>query len=274
MMKVYEEGAVTIYQSALWKTTSTVYEGEDFILVVDPTWLPQEVEEIRSHVEHIRRGRPLYLLFTHGDFDHIIGYGAFPDAHVIGGEKMQHHPKKEYKLGLIADFDHEYYIDRPYPIMFPTVDHVISMNAQQLTIGETTLTFYLAPGHTPDGLFTIIEPAGVWITGDYLSDFELPYLFDSAKAYLKTLDLAEKIVDRHDVRLLIPGHGAWTTDTNEMKERTQQGRDYLTRLIGAVRMDDGVMMEQIGQEMDYPSSFTKECHQENIAIIQKELALL
>lgn len=273
-MKVYEQGAVTIYQSVLWKTTSTIYEGEQFILLVDPTWLPQEVEEIRSHVERIRKGRPLYLLFTHGDFDHIIGYGAFPDAHVIGSEKMQHHPKKDYKLGLIADFDREYYIDRSYPITFPTIDHIISRNGQQLMIGETTLTFYLAPGHTPDGLFTVIEPAGVWITGDYLSDFELPYLFDSAKAYLMTLDQAEEIVDRHSINLLIPGHGAWTTNPNDMRERTQQGRAYLTRLIEAVRMGDALMMEKIGQEMDYPSSFTRECHQENIAIIKKELAFL
>ncbi len=59
---------------------------------------------------------------------------------------MRHHPKKDYKLGLIADFDREYYIDRSYPITFPTIDHVISRNGQQLTIGETTLTFYLAPG--------------------------------------------------------------------------------------------------------------------------------
>lgn len=136
------------------------------------------------------------------------------------------------------------------------------------------MTFYLAPGHTPDGLFTVIEPAGVWITGDYLSDFELPYLFDSAKAYLKTLDQADEIVNHHNVTLLIPGHGAWTTDPNEMRERTQQGRDYLTRLIEAVRVDDALMMEKIGQEMDYPSSFTRECHQENTAITKKELAFL
>ena len=143
-----------------------------------------------------------------------------------------------------------------------------------MMIGETTLTLYLAPGHTPDGLFTVIEPAGVWITGDYLSDFELPYLFDSAKAYLKTLDQVEEIVDRHGINLLIPGHGAWTTNPNDMRERTQQGRAYLTRLIEAVRMGDALMMEKIGQEMDYPSSFTRECHQENIAIIKKELAFL
>jgi len=186
-MIAFQRDGLTVFQSALWKTTSSVIETNDLILVVDPTWLPLEVKEIQEHVANIQNGKEVYLLFTHGDFDHIIGYHSFPDAKVIGSKGMQEHPRKQYKLDLIQSFDNEYYVERPYDIEFPMIDIVIEKDGQQLVVGDTKITFYLSPGHTHDGLFTIIEPFGIWITGDYLSDFELPYLFDSAKGLSRNI---------------------------------------------------------------------------------------
>lgn len=266
----YRKNNLTVFQSCLWKTTSNVFEADDFILLTDPTWLPHEIKEIQSYVEQIRRGRDLYLLFTHGDYDHIIGYGAFPNAKVIGSLGMLNHPKKQYKLDLINSFDNEYYIDRDYPIEFPKIDIVIKEDGQQLKIGNTTITFYFSPGHTHDGLFAIIEPLGVWITGDYLSDFELPYLFDSAKAYIDTLNKAEKILKNHDISVLVPGHGQSTENREEMSKRIQISKDYLNKCIHSVKMDDMISQEKLEKEMSYPSSFTKECHLKNIEIIRKE----
>jgi len=266
----FQQDGLTVFQSALWKTTSSVIETNDLILVVDPTWLPNEVKEIQNHVVHIRNGKDLYLLFTHGDFDHIIGYHAFPDAKVIGSKGMQEHPRKQYKLDLIQSFDNEYYVERPYDIEFPTIDIVIEKDGQQLVVGDTTITFYLSPGHTHDGLFTIIEPLGIWITGDYLSDFELPFLFDSAKAYLETLQKARMIVDSHSVEVLVPGHGQVTESKAEMTRRVELAQDYLERLIVAVTRDDTAAIVGLEKEMSFPSNFTKRCHEENVAIIKKE----
>ncbi|MDX1806534.1 MAG: MBL fold metallo-hydrolase [Paenisporosarcina sp.] len=269
-MITYQKDGLTVFQSALWKTTSSVIETNDLILVVDPTWLPLEVQEIQEYVAHIRSGKDLYLLFTHGDFDHIIGYHAFPDAKVIGSKGMQEHPRKQYKLDLILSFDNEYYIERPYAIEFPIIDIVIKQDGQQLLIGDTTITFYLSPGHTHDGLFTIIEPLGIWITGDYLSDFELPYLFDSAKAYLETLQKSYMILDSHPVKVLVPGHGQMTEDEDEMKRRIVLAQDYLERLIDAVTREDEEAILGLEKEMSFPSNFTKGCHEENVSIIKKE----
>jgi glyoxylase-like metal-dependent hydrolase (beta-lactamase superfamily II) len=269
-MIICQREGLTVFQSALWKTTSTVIETNDMILVVDPTWLPLEVKEIKDYVAHIRNGKDVYLLFTHGDFDHIIGYNAFPDAKVIGSKGMQEHPRKQYKLDLIAQFDGEYYVERPYAIEFPTIDIVIERDGQQLVLGDTTLTFYLSPGHTHDGLFIIVEPMGVWITGDYLSDFELPYLFDSAKAYLESLQKTYTILDTHSVNILIPGHGETTEQKDEMKRRIDVAEDYLNRLIDAVTREDTQAILELANEMSFPSSFTKACHEENVAIIRKE----
>jgi hydroxyacylglutathione hydrolase len=261
---------ITVFQSSLFQTTSTVVETKDCVLVVDPNWLPNEIEEIQRHVERIQGEKELYLLFTHGDFDHIIGYQAFPDAKIIGSRGLQEHPKKEQKINLIHQFDNDYYIHRSYPIAFPEVNIVIEEDGKQLVLGDITLTFFLSPGHSHDGLFTFIEQLGIWIAGDYLSDFELPFIYDSAKAYEETLRKAERIIETNKVSILVPGHGQTTTIQEEMKRRIEMSQEYLERLIASVMKDDIEGLTALEKEMPFPSSFTRESHKENIAIIRKE----
>ncbi|MED4226740.1 MBL fold metallo-hydrolase [Neobacillus cucumis] len=266
----FQNESITVFQSALFQTTCTVVVTRDLVLVVDPNWLPHEIEEIRQYVSQVREDREVYLLFTHGDFDHIIGYHAFPGAKVIGSKGLEEHPEKMKKLGLIQQFYNEYYIEPPYEIGFPEVDFVISQDGQQLVFGETKLTFYLAQGHTHDGLFTLVEPLGLWIAGDYLSDFELPFIYHSAKAYEETLWKAEQVLVNHQVSVMVPGHGQTTTNRDEIQRRIQRSQDYLSRLIAAVVEEEVETQCLLEKEMPFPSNFTKQCHEDNVAIIRRE----
>ncbi|ULT57561.1 MBL fold metallo-hydrolase [Neobacillus drentensis] len=266
----FQNESITVFQSTLFQTTCTVAVTEDLVIVVDPNWLPHEIEEIKEHVASVQGDREVYLLFTHGDFDHIIGYHAFPGAKVIASKGLQEHPQKEQKVELIQQFYNEYYIEPPYTIGFPEVDYVIREDGEQLVLGETTLTFYHAQGHTPDGLFTLVEPLGLWIAGDYLSDFELPFIYYSAKAYEETLRKAEQVLLNHRVSLLVPGHGQATDSQEEMGRRIQLSQDYLRRLIAAVMEEDAAQLSGLEKEMPFPSNFTKECHKDNVEIVRKE----
>lgn len=270
----YQNEHLTVFESALFQTTSAIIQSDDLILLVDPTWLPHEIDEIRNYVNSIRNGRELYLLFTHGDFDHIIGYQAFPDAITIGSIGLKDHPDKEKKVRLIHEFDHNYYIRRNYPILFPEPDHVIEKDGQQLVKGNTTITFYLSPGHSHDGLFAMVEPLGILIAGDYLSDFELPFIYDSAKAYKETLQKAERLIEQASVSVLVPGHGKATDEVSEMRRRIEVSQRYLERLQQAILQNDESELERISQEYPFPSDFTRGCHEENIAIMKRELHLL
>lgn len=269
----FRKGSITVFQSALYQTTSTVIDTEDLVLIVDPNWLPEEIQTIQKHVEEIRGHKPLFLLFTHGDFDHVIGYKAFPEAKVIGSTGLVHHSEKAKKVKMIQQFDNDYYIEREHPIAFPEVDIEIKEDGGQLVFGKTALTFFLAPGHTHDGLFTLVEPLGIWITGDYLSDFELPFIYYSAKAYEDTLQKAEQILETYEVSVLVPGHGKVTESKEEIKRRIQLSVSYLERLIEAVKMGNDEQLEALGQEMKFPSSFTKQSHEENIAIVKREFKI-
>ena len=266
----FQNEFLTVFQSGLYQTTCTVVEANDFILVADPNWLPYEVEEIKQHVARIQGEKQLFLLFTHGDFDHIIGYRAFPGAKIIGSRGLKEHPDKQQTAEQIRQFDIDYYIDREYPIDFPEVEVVVEEDGQILSIGDAAITFYLSPGHTHDGIFTIIEPLGVWLAGDYLSDFELPFISHSAKAYQETLRKAQSILDHHKIEVLVPGHGQSTTSKEEIRRRIQLSERYLDRLIAAVQHEDTDTMDELEKQMAYPSKFTKQSHEENISIIRRE----
>ena len=268
-MIAFQQNQITVFQSALFQTTSAVVEGAGFVLVVDPTWLPQEVEEIAAHVRSVRAGRDLYLLFTHSDFDHILGCGAFPGAITIASRAFQDSPNKERSVQAVRAWDSEYYIRRPYAVSYPAVDIVAAGDGQELVLGETRLTFYAAPGHNPDGLWTVIEPHGILLAGDYLSDIEFPYIYQSSTAYEQTLSKLDGILERHSVGVLVPGHGQVTTDREEMRARQQQSFDYITALRAHITSGDQTAIDAMPASYLFPLGMTS-FHAENQTLMRQE----
>ena len=264
----YKNNYVTIFESQLFKTTSTVIQTDDCVIVVDPTWLPNEVETIRQYVNKVKNNRPVYLLFTHSDWDHILGYGAFPDAIVIGSEKLSARNDKEQIIEQIQLFDSKYYLDRDYPIVYPKMDLVVHEDGQVINIGNTSLTFYIANGHTDDGLFTIVEPYGIWIAGDYLSDVEFPYIYFSSDRYEETLAKTEFILENHDVSLLIPGHGHATESIEEIQKRKKGSLTYIKVLRNAIANEHDSL--HLLENYSYKRGM-KAFHEANINLIKKEL---
>ncbi|WLR42134.1 MBL fold metallo-hydrolase [Bacillus carboniphilus] len=226
----FKNNQLTVFQSSLYMTTSTVIQTNSSIIVVDPTWLPDEVEGIRNYVYRIKKDRQIHLIFTHSDWDHILGVGAFPDAKIIGSKELSEHDQKEKIINQIKEFDDLNYLSRHYPVYYPQVHVEIEGDRQQLIIDELVLTFYKAPGHTADGLFTVIEPYGIFVAGDYLSDVEFPFIYSGFKDYLQTIHKSRKIVSDHDIHVLIPGHGNVTTSKDEINQRIQESIDYLENL--------------------------------------------
>ncbi|ATP39475.1 hydrolase glyoxylase [Solibacillus sp. R5-41] len=227
----YQNENITVFQSALYKTTTTLIETTDAVILVDPNWLPNEVDEIKSYVGRVLNNRKLYLIFTHSDFDHIIAAGAFPNATVIASKAFANNPNKEHDVQQIKKFDAQYYLTRNYSIYYPTVDMVIEEDGQKLELASLTFIFYLAPGHTNDGLFTIVEQQGILLAGDYLSDVEFPFIYSSYADYVATMEKAEGIFHKHGIHTLVPGHGTVTTKPSEIAERIMASKMYLQSLV-------------------------------------------
>lgn len=267
----FQNEYITIFQSALYHTTSSVIQTEDCVLVVDPTWLPHEVEEIKRFVEEVRNGRELYIIFTHSDFDHILGYRAFKNATIIASEEFVNHSHKEEVVEQIKSFDDRYYLKRDYEIEYPDVDHVIKENGQMITIGETKITCFKAPGHTMDGIFTIVEPLGIFIAGDYLSDIEFPYIYFNSKVYEQTIQTAQKILQDKEIRMLIPGHGNVTEVKEEMLYRCEQSLNYISTIRESIKDNDPNKMNELIEKFPFPRNM-KNYHDSNCELVKKELA--
>jgi hydroxyacylglutathione hydrolase len=266
----FKEGQITVFESALFRTTSTVVINDNLILVVDPNWLPQEVKEIQEFVQANRKNQPLYLLFTHSDYDHIIGYGAFSEAKVIASEAFQNNKEKEKSIDGILQFDDEYYITRDYKIEYPKSDIIVRKDGQKLQIGNTTLTFYLAPGHNPDGFFTIIEPLNIWIAGDYLSNEEFPYIYFSSRDYEQTLKKVDSILETHNINLLIPGHGDIAFDIEEIQKRKTENLQYISDLRASLTEGKNFDLKKLWKKYRFPR-IMKRFHEGNVELIKKEI---
>lgn len=268
----YKNNQITVFQSVLYQTTSTVIETPDLVLVVDPTWLPHEVINIRNYVDQIRKERPVFLLFTHSDWDHIIGYKAFHNVATIASREFAENPEKEAVLEQIRAFDDKYYIQREYDIAYPDIDIAVHEDGQKLVVGGTSLTFYKSPGHIYEGLFTIVEPIGAFIAGDYLSNVEFPYIFHSSTEYEQTLLKAKDLLDRYPVELLIPGHGQATDDLQEMRNRCNKSFQYIRDLKDALLRNDEDQAQQLIRDQPFLRN-VKSYHELNISLVKKELGM-
>lgn len=265
----FKQSGICVFESALFKTTSTVIETEETLIIVDPNWLPNEILRIRQYVDVIRGDRKLFLLFTHSDYDHIIGYNAFPEAEVIASQAFIDIPDKSKILKQIRDFDDENYIKRSYPIEFPEVTHIINSDGQQIKSGNATLRFFLAPGHNADGIFTFIEPYGILVAGDYLSDVEFPYIYHSSFDYVESLKKIEELCEE-EVKILIPGHGQVCTTNDEMRNRFRDSYQYIETLRYYVSKGEPFPLETLWNQYDFPGVMTR-FHQANEELVKKEL---
>lgn len=265
----YRDPNITIFQSALFQTNSTVVKTEDSILVIDPAWLPQEIAAIKKEVDDIRGSRPVYLIFTHSDYDHIIGYKAFQADKVFMSKAMADNPDKEGAIEQVLEFDEKYYIDRPYPIAYPEGDFLVYRDGVQYRQGQTKMTFYLTPGHTADSMMIVVWQLGLCIAGDYLSNVEFPFIYQSSIEYVKTLEKLPRIHDRNWFTRLIPGHGDPALSINDWLHRRTESLAYIFAVRESIAT--GVQFDEstLWQRYKYPR-LQKKYHLDNLALMTRE----
>lgn len=266
---IYRDPNVTIFQSALFQTNSTVVRTDDSILVVDPAWLPEEVANIKREVDEIRGDKPVFLIFTHSDYDHIIGYKAFQPDKVFMSKAMADNPRKEEAVEQALDFDEKYYIERPYPIEYPQGDFMVYRDGVQYRQGQTKMTFYLTPGHTADSMMVIVWQLGLCIAGDYLSNIEFPFIYHSSVDYIKTLEKLPRIHDRNWFTRLIPGHGAPALSINDWLHRRTESLAYIyavrESIATGVPFDDASLWNRYR----FPR-LQQKYHADNVALMIRE----
>ena len=266
---VYKDPNITIFQSALFQTNSTVVKTEDLVLVIDPAWLPEEVLAIRQYVDSIKGILPVFLIFTHSDYDHIIGYRAFDAEKIFASDAFANNPQKEQSVEQALDFDEKYYIKRPYAIEYPEPDFKIYRDGVQYRHGQTKMTFYLTPGHTADSMMVVVWQLGLCIAGDYLCSVEFPFIYHSSVDYEKTLEKLPRIHDRNWFTKLIPGHGPPALSINDWLRRRIDSLGYIYALRESIATGVPFDESSLWTRYDFPR-LQAQYHRDNLALMQKE----
>lgn len=262
---------LTIFESELFRTTSACLHTDDYLLIVDPNWLPSEVATIRQYCDLHGVGKQRYLLFTHSDYDHIIGYGAFSGFTTIASQRFVDNPKQDVQLKQTQNWDDEYYIKRTYPLTYPAISEPVTGDGTNRMIGREDYTFYQAPGHNYDGLITFNRSRGILIVGDYLSNIEFPYVYHSFPEYRATLDKLEQLLKRESVRVLITGHGDHTTSPEEMHHRLTESRAYLDAVDKSIIEGHSFDFDRFIARYDFPV-IMRQFHNKNVALRQAEIS--
>jgi len=258
----FENTNTIVFESAIYRTTSVLFFNDDFMLLIDPNYLPIEIEFIQAKVKSIRKKQELFLLFTHSDYDHIVGYEYFDTDKIIASELFLSF--KDQQLKAVQNFDKSLYVLRPQKLNFPVLTDVISKDGQSIGTQNNDLTFYLAPGHTADGLITLLQPENYLFVGDYLSNIEFPFIADCPTKYLETLDKIEQIVQTKNIQLLVVGHGDCLHNKKEMLERIEESRNYINYLF---KNKDVKKLQAFENELANKYPFfdsVKEHHEKNI----------
>jgi len=188
----------TWWPSVLWRTTTleVVRDGER--LLVDPGIAPWEVREAAS-------GGVAQILLTHADWDHVMGIGLLPGACVHGSRGAAERIRSGEARNSVETES------RPYALPLEGLDGIrvdeLLPESGETTIGSFAATCHPAPGHTPDGVVTLLPEERLLVAGDHLSEQELPLITDSAWNYRGTLQMLTEVIERERPALVVIGHG-------------------------------------------------------------------
>jgi glyoxylase-like metal-dependent hydrolase (beta-lactamase superfamily II) len=197
---------VLVVTSRVYQTSCTaIRSGEEGFLVDSPVF-PDELEALPALAQ--QAGFPVSgLLATHGDWDHMLGRLAFPDAALGCAETTAAYLTGEpggVQRELRA-WDDEHYVERPAPLRLGQVQALPVPG--HVGLGDHELELHPADGHTADGMAVWVPWARVLVCGDYLSPVEIPMLSPtgSRDAYLATLERLRAYVEQAE--WVVPGHG-------------------------------------------------------------------
>ena len=224
---------VFVMTSSKYDTSSTIIRRGEHVLLVDPAWTTEELDDIAGWlVGHECRVTAGFA--THAHHDHMLWHPAFGDAPRWASPTSAKMALR-WRAELTESLD-------DYPPEWPNpLDGIVPLTGDSIPLpfgphgGDEQIELVVHDGHAPGHTAVLLADRGVLLAGDMLSDIELPLPFspDDLLAYLNALDLLAPVVQRATV--LVPGHGH-TTD--QPLARLDADRRYLDDVIAGREADD------------------------------------
>jgi len=269
---------IQVRQSSLYAMNSTVLSDGAHTIVVDPGILPSEIDDIARFTGE-RAAKETTLVFTHGDWDHVLGRPWWPRAQTIAHDRAaaDMHDSLETirsEAERVARAAGETW-SRPFEPFRPRVG-VSGLHFRKLL--PWRLVFRDAFGHSPSMLSMHLPQQRLLIAGDMLSDIEIPMLAQPCDMYRRTLADLRPVVEGGAIETLVPGHGAIARSRDEVLARLERDETYLIELERRVRSEQakGKSLEAataaiaLSDCMSDPPAAMDDEHRKNVKIAYDE----
>ena len=232
---------VLVHESEFIKSNSTVVQGRDGVLLVDPGITGTEMAHLANDL-HEMDLTVVAGFSTHPDWDHVLWHASFGDVPRYGTARnaaamKELRAKDDWKDQAVEMLPPEYVDDIDLDMLglitgLPTGATGIPWDGPRIRIIEHQ-------GHAMGHAALLIEARRVLVAGDMLSDILVPFLdfeaTDPIGDYLAGLQLFEDLAGTVDV--VIPGHGSVGTAADVLA-RIQLDRLYLRDLDAGMATDD------------------------------------
>jgi glyoxylase-like metal-dependent hydrolase (beta-lactamase superfamily II) len=222
---------VVVAVSGVWQTTCTAVRSGDEGFVIDSPVYPAELEALPAVLE--QAGFPVSgLLVTHGDWDHLLGRLAFPDASLGCGKSTATRLEAEPGTAQreLRGFDAEHYVQGRPALSLAGIQSLPVPGRLALGNSGHEVELHAADGHTADGTAFWIPSLRVLVCGDYISPVEIPMISEggSLEAYLATLERMRPLLEQAETS--VPGHGGPLTAEAALDVLVQD-ESYLRALV-------------------------------------------
>ncbi|MEV4686116.1 MBL fold metallo-hydrolase [Microbacterium sp. LWH3-1.2] len=215
---------VLVATSRVMSTTSTVLCRDGEALLIDPAWMPDELDALADELD-ARGLRVVGGFATHAHHDHLLWHPRFGPAPRWASPATAALARDE-RAALVSALG----VDFPGEL----VQLMGRVEGTDAAIPPASIPRGFAPelvvhdGHAPGHTAVWLPEQGVLVAGDMLSDLELPLPFapDDLPSYLVALDLLAPFARRAE--LVIPGHG---TPGFDAVARVDADRRYLDDVV-------------------------------------------
>ncbi|MCC4250550.1 MBL fold metallo-hydrolase [Microbacterium testaceum] len=190
---------VLVATSRIMQTTSTVVVASGRALLIDPAWMPDELDALAAELR--ARGLTVAEGFaTHAHHDHLLWHPDFGSAPRWASARTAALARDE-RDALVAALGAE----------FPA-ELVELMGRVDAGSPVFDVELIMHDGHAPGHTAVWLPGPRVLVAGDMLSDVELPLPFDpdDVPAYERALEMLEPYA--RAARIVVPGHGSVGTD--------------------------------------------------------------
>jgi len=196
------------------------------VVVIDALGSPELADRLSAQIRKITAQPITHVILTHYHADHIYGLQRFKanGAHIIA-----HRAGLEYLNSDTARLR----LEASRQQLGPWIDaqtHLVEADEwldgkKELVVGGVRFQIVpVGPSHTPEDLAIYLPSEGVLFAGDLVFRSRIPFVGQAdSRHWIAALDNLLKF----DAKVIVPGHGALST---EPRKDMQMTRDYLAYL--------------------------------------------